>query len=365
MTTSIFLNYRRDDSSGFTGHLLDELTQRFPGARIFRDIEGIDPGTKFSDIIDTMLRDCDVMLAIIGPHWLDAKDDGGQRRLDNPHDYVRMELARALDRDIRVYPVLVGGAKMPPQGQLPPDLQPLCERQAYELSESRWGFDIDRLAMFLAKTPGLKLRPIHRESSGRRSAIVASGIAVALAGFVGVIAWLEKAPPPAPDPAPSEATPGPPPPAADPAPSEATPGPPPPAVASSPTPEVPVNDNCHIKFKSSVYFLPGRWEIDPHSYLILDHVRDILDAAPGIKIWIEGHTDGSSRDVTDGVHLSQKRADSVKDALVRLGNIDRTRLDAVGRGDVIPRGNQSATQEERAANRRVDFALKECGRSIP
>ena len=109
----IFINYRRDDAPGVAGRLFDHLAARFDKDNLFMDVDAMKPGMDFAKQLDTQVSQCRVLLAVIGPHWLDAKDKTGTRRLDNEKDYVRIELASALKRDIAVIPVLVDGATMP------------------------------------------------------------------------------------------------------------------------------------------------------------------------------------------------------------------------------------------------------------
>jgi hypothetical protein len=106
----IFLCYRRDDSGGYAGRLYDRLGQRFGHDNLFMDIDTIAPGLDFVEAIEKAVGTCDVLLAVIGRQWLTSTDSQGQRRLDNPEDFVRLEIVTALVRQIRVIPVLVGGA---------------------------------------------------------------------------------------------------------------------------------------------------------------------------------------------------------------------------------------------------------------
>ncbi len=142
---SIFVNYRRNDSEGEAGRLFDDLTSHFEDGSIFMDVAAIEPGRDFRKAIDQSVSNCSVLLALIGRDWLDSKDALGNRRLENANDFVRMELASALRRDIPVIPVLVRGAKMPSADQLPDDLKELHYRNAVELTHARWKSDVQLL----------------------------------------------------------------------------------------------------------------------------------------------------------------------------------------------------------------------------
>jgi hypothetical protein len=113
------------------------------------DVSGIEPGKDFRKAIDQSVASCSALLAVIGPHWLDARDDAGLRRLDDANDFVRVELASALVRDIRVVPVLVRGARMPRADELPDDLKDLAYRNAVELTHARWKSDVQVLVSAL------------------------------------------------------------------------------------------------------------------------------------------------------------------------------------------------------------------------
>jgi hypothetical protein len=146
---SIFVNYRRTDAEGEAGRLFDELTLQFSSERVFMDVAAIEPGRDFRKAIDESVAACSILLAVIGQEWLGSKDDAGRRRLENPNDFVRMELASALQRDIPVVPVLVRGAKMPHADQLPDVLKELAYRNAMELTHVRWKSDVQVLIQAL------------------------------------------------------------------------------------------------------------------------------------------------------------------------------------------------------------------------
>jgi hypothetical protein len=139
---AIFISYRRHDSEGEAGRLFDDLVAQFGEHSVFMDVAAIDVGRDFRRAIDESVATCGVLLALIGPGWLNEKNDSGERRLDDPGDFVRMETACALRRDIPVIPVLVRGAKMPRNDQLPDDLKDLAYRNCVELTHVRWKSDV-------------------------------------------------------------------------------------------------------------------------------------------------------------------------------------------------------------------------------
>lgn len=148
----LFISYRRQDSQSAAGRLADHLRDHLRDVRIFRDVETIEPGVDFVEAIERALRSCGVLLAIIGPRWLTVVDAAGRRRLDDPDDFIRLEIARALgNSDVRVIPVLVDGAEMPAADQLPDDLKPLARRNAIELTDKRWEFDVSQLLEAVAR----------------------------------------------------------------------------------------------------------------------------------------------------------------------------------------------------------------------
>ncbi len=143
--SQIFINYRRDDSAAYAGRLYDRLVDHFGRDHIFMDIDQIAPGEDFIDVIQDKLSAVQVAVVLIGKYWLDITDDTGQRRLDNPDDFVRLEIATLLERKIRVIPILVGGAVIPQSIQLPKCLALLTRRNAYEITDTRFHTDVDKL----------------------------------------------------------------------------------------------------------------------------------------------------------------------------------------------------------------------------
>ncbi|MCW5640025.1 MAG: toll/interleukin-1 receptor domain-containing protein, partial [Rubrivivax sp.] len=147
---AVFISYRREDSEGYAGRLYKDLAEHFGAGRVFMDVTGIEPGRDFRREIDEQVATCAVLLAVIGRDWVDARDDEGRRKLDDPGDFVRLETVAALRRDIPVVPVLVQGATMPHLDQLPDDLKPLAFRNAVELTHPRWDSDLQLLIKALA-----------------------------------------------------------------------------------------------------------------------------------------------------------------------------------------------------------------------
>ena len=147
---TIFISYRRDDAEGEAGRLFDDLTAQFGADSVFMDVMDIKPGRDFRKVIDENVSSCGVLLALIGKGWINARDDAGRHRLDDPQDFVRLETASALKRDIPVIPVLVHGASMPLAEQLPEELKELAYRNAVELTHARWESDVQVLIKALS-----------------------------------------------------------------------------------------------------------------------------------------------------------------------------------------------------------------------
>jgi hypothetical protein len=147
--SSIFLSYRQAEASAWAGLLQRSLEQRLPGVEIFRDIDNIPTLVKFKDHISQAVGSCDVLIAVIGPTWLNAKDETGSRKLDDEDDFVRIEIAKAIERKVPIVPALVDGASMPKRSALPEPLQELVEWQSQELTIRMWEEGCDRLAASL------------------------------------------------------------------------------------------------------------------------------------------------------------------------------------------------------------------------
>jgi len=179
--SGIFVSYRRDDSRDIAGRLVDRLRQEYTAEQLFLDIDAIPVGTNFETVLADRLRICDVLLAVIGPQWVNAKDASGKRRLDEPADYVRREIASALKRnDVRVIPLLVSNATMPRAEDLPDDLKPLTSRQNYELRYERFNADANDL---IAQLAGI-VRPAGRQRFGKWAIPFAALAVVVVAGAI-------------------------------------------------------------------------------------------------------------------------------------------------------------------------------------
>jgi TIR domain-containing protein len=149
--SGIFISYRREDSQELAGRLFDRLAQRFGKERVFRDVDAIDPGAKFAGVIGERIGSCDALVALIGRGWVEARDAEGRRRLDLPCDLVKAEIAAALAQGKLVIPVLIEGTSMPARGALPAELAPLADRNALPICDSRFDFDVGRLASAIEK----------------------------------------------------------------------------------------------------------------------------------------------------------------------------------------------------------------------
>src|SRR6202789_246152 len=161
----IFISYRRDDTEGEAGRLFDDLTREFGSNSVFMDEAGIRPGVDLVQAIEQNVADCGVLLAIIGPTWASIANASGQRRLDDPNDFVVLEIASALKREVPVIPVLVHAAKMPSQDQLPDSLKSFSHRNSVELSHARWPSDVqllvEALKTYVAPSKATAQEPVH------------------------------------------------------------------------------------------------------------------------------------------------------------------------------------------------------------
>jgi TIR domain len=145
MAAKVFISYRRADSAGYSGRVMDWLDRELGRDLVFMDVDTIPLGTDFSKVLHEEVAKCGVLLAVIGPNWLDARDEHGNRRLDNPNDFVRIEIAAALQRSIPVIPILLDGARIPKADELPKDLKELSLRNGMEVRHASFQDDMNRL----------------------------------------------------------------------------------------------------------------------------------------------------------------------------------------------------------------------------
>jgi hypothetical protein len=191
----IFVSYRRTDSPSAAGRLCDHLHARFGFESVFRDIDSIEAGEDFDESIRDALRAAVVVLVVIGPRWIDARDGRGHRRLDDPGDYVRREIEIGLASDATLIPVLVEAAPPPPLEALPESLKPFAHRQAVELSDRRWNDDVrallDRVDAALGDDAG---RSGREPDGGRVGPSPFRSLLAPVTGYVTELVSLLKAP---------------------------------------------------------------------------------------------------------------------------------------------------------------------------
>ena len=152
MTSKIFISYRREDGGGHAGRVHDRLARELGTKSLFMDVDAIPLGSNFVKVLREEVGRCQVLLALIGPRWLEARDEHGRRRLDDPNDFVRVEIATALARDIAVIPILFDGAPVPGVAQLPDNLKELSVRSGLQVHHASFHADMDKLIGALKKT---------------------------------------------------------------------------------------------------------------------------------------------------------------------------------------------------------------------
>lgn len=155
---TVFISYRREETAGEARALFGALVARLGENSVFMDVDNIELGRDFRQVLQERLASCDLLLALIGRDWVNAKNASGQRRLEDPADFVRLEIEAALKRNIPVTPVLVQGAHMPAAEQLPENLRDFAYRNGFELSHNRWESDVQemlrRLRLGEQRVPG-------------------------------------------------------------------------------------------------------------------------------------------------------------------------------------------------------------------
>lgn len=195
-TGKLFISYRRSDARGIAGRLSDTLGAYFGDERVFRDIESIEGGADFGNVIEESLQTADAVIVMIGPDWLSLKDDKGQRRIDDPEDWVAEEIAVAMQLKKPVFPVLVENASMPRAEELPEKLKPLTRYNAISISDDRWKTDVERLGKIISfEIPSASERRLYWTRLGISIALFASltltaGIHTWAAGKSGELLWV-------------------------------------------------------------------------------------------------------------------------------------------------------------------------------
>lgn len=178
--SKILISYRREDSGHATGRLYDHLSRHFGSGSVFMDVDSIAPGTNFRETLENAVCQCECLIAVIGRRWFTAIDDGsGRRRIDQEDDWVRIEIEIALEKGIKILPLLLDQMSMPKETELPESLSPLACRQAIQLRQHRrrtyapraisnpCGFSRAKLR------PSRTSRPSHRTVHSSRCASIA------------------------------------------------------------------------------------------------------------------------------------------------------------------------------------------------
>jgi formylglycine-generating enzyme required for sulfatase activity len=191
MAGKIFINYRRGDDPGNTGRIFDRLREAFEPEQLFMDVDSIAPGLDFVRALEQQVGQCDALLAVIGPRWLEATDQQGNRRLDDANDFVRLEIESALKQGKLVIPVLVGEARMPRPDELPEAIRPLARHNAVRLTHERFRAD----AQGLVKSLQQALQDQRKARRSPQAALLVAGCVVGV-GAVVAVAWMLAARPP-------------------------------------------------------------------------------------------------------------------------------------------------------------------------
>ncbi len=184
-TGKLFISYRRADARGIAGRLGDTLGAYFGDERVFRDMENIAGGADFGNVIEQNLQAADAVIVLIGPDWLSIKNENGQRRLDDPEDWVAQEIAVAIQLKKPLFPVLVEGASMPRLEELPDKLKPLTRYNALSISDDRWKSDVLRLGKIISfEIPSASERKLDWVRKAISFALFAS-----LSFTAGIVSW--------------------------------------------------------------------------------------------------------------------------------------------------------------------------------
>ena len=150
MSGGVFISYRRDNSPNAAGRIYDRLRSRLGSERVFFDIDSIRLGADFVEVLSSSVGKCDALVVVIGRNWASSASNKNRRRLEDPNDFVRLEIEAALERGVPVIPVLVDEAEMPRTEDLPDGLKKLTRRNGIQISHARFDSDVDRLTSALS-----------------------------------------------------------------------------------------------------------------------------------------------------------------------------------------------------------------------
>ena len=170
MSGGVFISYRREDNPFAARAIRDQVVQRLEREDVFFDIDNIDLGVDWFNVLTDRVGACDALVAVIGRNWASSADKDGLRRLDDPDDFVRIEIEAALRRDVHVIPVLIDGAAMPKASELPESLKGLARRQGTEVSPARFDADVEKLTRALGSILDERRRRDAAEAEAARAA---------------------------------------------------------------------------------------------------------------------------------------------------------------------------------------------------
>jgi TIR domain len=182
----VFISYRRDDAAGFSHVIRDRLIEHLPKERVFMDVSDIEAGADFVKTLQDAVSQCDVLIALMGKRWAGAERDG-RSRLNNRDDWIRVEVSTALNRGVKVIPVLLDGATMPQEGSLPPEMRTLVRINAVDVRNSRLNADVYDLTGVAMKALGETWPP---DEPGGPIYAALSGIYAFLAGAIVLFVML-------------------------------------------------------------------------------------------------------------------------------------------------------------------------------
>jgi tetratricopeptide (TPR) repeat protein len=185
----VFISYRRGESRGDAGRLCDRLAVHFGPEHVFMDIDDVGPGQDFALALQKALEHCGALIVLIGPEWAGVQDEEGSRRLDDPNDFVRLEIQAGLAKGSRVIPVLVGGARMPQPSELPPELSGLSRHQAHEITHQRFHADVDRLIEAVEESVGSGWHGLKIPRRLGRALLVIAGVAIPIGLYLGATSF--------------------------------------------------------------------------------------------------------------------------------------------------------------------------------